>query len=159
MNTSIDFQNGVSSSLRSELPLFTTLILGSDTNGLTWTMPRREYERTPNLIEILVIRVSEDGDPIAIYSSLKKAYGTPLFSNALVEVVEPTIAIGPLVSVKEARGNQSVKLEGEDEKSEEPSFLRKYWWVILGVILISSLTGVGESAEPAGSSATSPNSN
>lgn len=123
-----------------------------------WTLPGKELERSANVIENFTVRLGEDGGPISFCSSVKKALGKPLFSNALVEVLHPTIATGPIVMARETRWKPDQKTEPEeDEKQEEPSFLRKYWWVILGIVLISSLTGAGEPAGQAPAPASSSN--
>ena len=135
------------------------MIVGEGSNPLVWTLPGKELERSANVIENFTVRLGEDGDPISFCSSVKKALGKPLFSNALVEVLHPTMATGPIVTARETRWKPDQKTEPEDEKQEEPSLLRKYWWVILGIVLISSLTGAGEPPGQAPAPASSSNNN
>lgn len=129
--------------LRADLPTLVMYELGISPSPLTWSLPGKEL--SSNTIENLIVRLGEDGVPIAFSSALRSAYGSPLFGHALVEVVSPTIAKGPLISPKEAKGKSSL-IKQEDEKPEEASFLSKYWWVILGAVLISSFAGSGDTS-------------
>ena len=109
-------------------------------NGvLSYSLPSSNYNTNPKFVETFSVHLDGDDRPVGLAVSLKPALGSVLTKVALARVTRPVHASGPILSDKD------VKVEADDKKDEqpveEPSFIRKYWWVIVGAMLLSSLFG------------------
>merc|ERR1719428_2770984 len=90
--------------------------------------------------DILELVVSPSGVPASLSYRVQQALGLALFDHTTVHVAEPDWADGPRIPPKpvDAQGNPTGEGNPEDPKNQ-PSFLRKYWWIILiAVLLVSS---------------------
>lgn len=122
-----------------------------------WSAPGNELRKTMSQVESFVIRTNSAGTPISISGGFRKALGSPLLTVATLDVVRPNIAPGPSISDKDVKASSPKQSkDSEDVQEEEPSFLRKYWWVIAGAMLLSSVFGPNEASGANGGAATQP---
>jgi hypothetical protein len=116
----------------------TTRLL-DDMGSLSSTFPVSLLSAKQGYVEQYTLRVDDFGIPQGLSYSLKKAIGAPLFTHALVDVQGPMTATGPFISETDKKPSTSAKEEPAPEESQ--SFLRKYWWIIVGFFLLSSMFG------------------
>ncbi len=120
--------------------------LQRQSGALIYSLPSLSYNTNPNSVETFSVHLGRHDQPVGLAVSLSPALGSVLTKVALVRVVRPIHAPGPILSDKD------VKVDAEDEKEEqaieEPSFIRKYWWVIVGAMLLSSFFGPAEAGRP-----------
>ena len=119
-----------------------------------FSLPFGHVTKDTQRVEELSIRIGPDGKPIGVSVSLKPALGSPLLKNMIPRVVRPHLAAGPIISEKES-APPTMQEEAQENPENEPSFLRKYWWIIVGAMLLSSFFGPNESGTPGNSSANS----
>lgn len=98
-------------------------------------------------VEIITVTTDSKTHPLGITYRLKRALGAPLFSTSLVSVSSPVSFPGPYASEVDLKVH-SAESE-ESDQTEEPSYLKKYWWVFVGMLLLSSVFNKGEAAEAA----------
>lgn len=130
---------------------FVTSVLQTSTASLMSSVRSIDVIKSANQVEVLTVRTNSNGAPVGFSVTLKEALGAPLFRSAMVEIVPSTVSAGPLISVKESSPKPTSK--DVDESEEEPSFLRKYWWVFVGALLLSSVLGPADGATQGASSA------
>lgn len=118
-----------------------------------YSLPSKLYQRGANQVEAFNVRLATDGTPLAFSVIMKRSLGPVLGRAAIVHTSQPLVLMGPQFSAKDSpKPVEEAKTE-DTEPSEEPSFLRKYWWVILGAMLLSSVMSPSDGQrQPASSS-------
>jgi hypothetical protein len=96
-------------------------------------------------VEEFSIRTGVDGKVISFSTELRPALGAPLLSNAIVKHATPIVTRGPFVSDNDGKRARHQDVS-EETNEEQPSFLRRYWWVLVGGLLLSSFMGPNQSA-------------
>jgi hypothetical protein len=143
LNTSDIFKSDHAGWFRSHLGSvdITTLL---HTNGLSLSssFPTR-FLPTSGSVEVIRVHTDREGLIQSLSYSFKEAIGAPLFTAAIVDVASPIIATGPFISEKELKLSTGQDKPENEPQEESPSFLRKYWWVIAGFFLLSSVLGSG----------------
>lgn len=112
------------------------------------SFPVDKIRNSRQFVENVHVRVDNMNKTIGISYSFGKALGSPLFQLALVEVSKPITATGP-VFPESVPQDASLENASSEEPVEEPSMLRKYWWVFIGVMLLSSVFGSQPAAQAA----------
>jgi len=142
--------------LQSPRSGFLTSTLEVDTYSLLHSIPLQHLLKSNQAVEELSLRIGPDGKPVGVSIALKQALGSPLMKNMVTRSVHPVIAPGPVISVKDAMPATTTE-EAEESPENEPSFLRKYWWIIVGAMLLSSVFGPNDNASGQGAGSGSSN--
>jgi hypothetical protein len=154
LNTSDIFKSDHSAWFRSHLGAGDiTTSFHTDGVSLSSSFPTRLVPSS-RIVEVMRVHTDKTGMIQSLSYSFREAIGAPLFTAAIVEVAPPIIATGPFVSEKELKQSTGQGKPEDEPQEESPSFLRKYWWVIAGFFLLSSVLGSGnqEQNSQAGSS-------
>jgi len=136
--TSVDFLTNAAPKFRESWEQFLTTKIISNGEECSASFPLSNLQPKKGYVEQMSLRVDDKGRMEGLSYSFKEAIGAPLFSSALVQVSPIVVAPGPLISDKDKRPATSIP-EEEPAQEESQSFIRKYWWVILGAILLSSV--------------------
>jgi hypothetical protein len=102
------------------------------------SLPKSAFGSGKSQVEQIIVATNHAGVPSAITYRLKPALGAPLFTTSLVSTVPAVTLSGPYITKADLRVHQPDEAKAEDEE-EEQSFIRKYWWVFLGFLLLSSV--------------------
>jgi hypothetical protein len=122
---------------------YTTYEFEFDKESLAYSLHFARFVKSSQNVEEFTVRLGPDNLPISLSVALKPALGSPLMKTVLVNRAVPSVAQGPFISEKDSK---PAKDSGETETpTEEPSFLRKYWWLIVGAMLFSSVMGPSDS--------------
>lgn len=109
--------------------------------------------------DIIELTVNPDAVPVALSYRVRPSLGLALFEHTAVHVARPSWTHGPVVPPKvggvPGKGGAGGGGAAEDP-ANQPSFLRKYWWVFLiGLLVLSSLTADPEAKGGGGGGARS----
>jgi hypothetical protein len=115
-----------------------TTIISSEEERLLWSCPVYLLKRSLKQVEAFSVRLNSDGVPISVGGTLRKTVAVTLGKTILLDYVTPAVAKGPYVVQKELK-RQEDPISDEETPVEEPSFLRKYWWLIVGAMILSSI--------------------
>ena len=97
-------------------------------------------KRSQNQIEAFTLRLDENGSPISLAGTTKKTLGSSLGKAISLDFLSPVVSYGPFIVRKQSNERKVSNIEEKEEtQDEEPSFLRKYWWLIVGAMLLSSV--------------------
>ena len=140
--------------LQSEI---STARLHDEKVELLSSFPVKDILTSRGFAENVQIRNDINNQTLGFTYSFKKALGSPLFSVAIVDVVYPVVALGPTIADSDLKVMKKDKENSSDSETpeEQPSFLRKYWWIIVGMMLLSSVFGNSEQPRAEGSAASS----
>ena len=92
------------------------------------------------VVEVIRVHTDSTSRLQGFSYSFREVIGAPLFTTALVEVSPSIVASGPIITDKDLKIS-SVDKSNEPEPAESQSFLRRYWWVIAGFFILSSVFG------------------
>lgn len=122
------------------------------------SIPVNYIRKSNESVEDILVLIGRDDQPVGFSLTLKPALGSPLMRTAIVRTMSPSVAPGPIISEKSSAPLKNVE-EAESTPETEPSFLRKYWWLIVGAMLISSVIGPSDagSGQAVASSSSNPN--
>ena len=146
LSSSIDVSKRLKDSLKSQqLGSYISGELSFGDEKFVSSYPLDEIRES--FVEQITVRLDVKERVIGLNYNFKPALGSPLFSVALVDIVRPVIGKGPLIVPADIpRVKPPI-----DDPLEEQSFLKKYWWIIIGVMLFSSVFGNNQpSAEGSG---------
>ena len=94
----------------------------------------------PRVVEVIRVHTDATYQLQGFSYSFREVIGAPLFTTAIVELSTSIVASGPIITDKDLKIS-SVDNSNEPEPAESQSFLRRYWWVIAGFLILSSLFG------------------